>query len=195
MEIIPSNNGLKLENRIFSFTGDRWGGKTMLASIFASFDDYKKVYCNYDLKLFKPVTRFKDFDLYSKLDFDDISKKLLIFDEGGINANARNFQGKLNKLLSYFIFVSRKFNIDCLFITQDFDTFEKNIRRQTNFLFEISNNLPSHLNVEIWKMKRGEQVAFFGEYEIKALEIMQNQKITYDTRDLSGFEDKLKDFL
>jgi hypothetical protein len=127
----------------------------MLSSILGSFDNYKKVYSNFSLNYKnKPVIRYKDFDLYRKIDFDDLDKKLLIFDEGGINANSRNFQSKINKLLSFFIFVSRKFNIDCIFITQDFETFEKNIRRQTNYLFEITNHLPHFIQAEIWKMKR-----------------------------------------
>ncbi len=187
---------MKLENIVFAFVGDRGSGKTMLSSIAWSLPEYKQVFSNFQLEYKnKPTIQYKDFDLYWKLDKDNLDKKLLIFDEGWINANSRNFQAKLNKLLSYFIFVSRKFNIDLIFITQDFDTFDKNIRRQTNYLFEITNHLPNYIEAEIWKMKRGEKIAFLWDYEIKALELLELQGISYDTRDLSGFEDKIKEFL
>ena len=187
---------MKLENRVFAFVWDRGSGKTMLASIIWSFWEYRQVFSNYELTYRnKPALRYKDFDLYKKLDFDNLDKKLLIFDEGWINANSRNFQSKINKLLSYFIFVSRKFNIDCVFITQDFETFDKNIRRQTNFLFEINNFLPSYIQADIWKMKYWEKQTFLGEYEIKSLEIMEIKGVEYDTRDLTGFEEKIKEFL
>ena len=185
-----------LENKIFAFIWDRGSWKTMLSSIFGEFENYKQVFSNFSLKYKnKKVIRYKDFELYKKLDFDDLSKKLLIFDEGGVNANSRSFASKINKLLSYFMFVSRKFNIDCVFITQDFETFDKNIRRQTNFLFEISNQLPFAINAEIWKMKNWQKTVFMWDYQIKALEIMELEKISYDTRDLTGFEDKIKEFL
>jgi hypothetical protein len=187
---------MKLENNVFSFIGNRWSWKTMFASIFWYLWPYKQVFSNYELKYKnKEVIRYKDFDLYKKIDFENLDRKLLIFDEWWINANSRNFASKVNKLLSFFIFVSRKFNMDCVFITQDFETFDKNIRRQTNYMFEISNHLPHYIKTTNWKMKNWEKILLLWEFEIKALEILENYKIKYDTRDLSWFEEKLKEFL
>lgn len=190
-----TNNNNILTNKVYAFIWSRWSWKTMLSSIIWKFKPYKKVYSNFELQYKnKEVIRYKDFDLYDKVKTTDLEKKLLIFDEGGINANSRNFASKINKLLSFFIFVSRKYNIDIIFISQDFETFDKNIRRQTDFLFEIKSFLPKNIDATIWKMEYWQKKFMIGTYSIDTLKLLENYNIKYDTRDLSGFEEKLKTF-
>ncbi len=188
------NNNI-LTNKVYAFIWSRWSWKTMLSSVIWNFKPYKKVFSNFDLNYKnKEVVRYRDFDLYDKVKTTDLEKKLLIFDEWWINANSRNFASKINKLLSFFIFVSRKYNIDIIFISQDFETFDKNIRRQTDFLFEIKSFLPKNIDTTIWKMEYWQKKFMLGTYSIDTLKLLENYNIKYDTRDLSGFEEKLKTF-
>lgn len=188
-------NNIVLKNNIYTFIWKRWSWKTMLASIWGYLDEYKLVYSNFSLKYKdKKVLSFEDFDLYKKIDSNNLQKKLLIFDEWGINANSRNFASKINKLLSFFIFISRKFNIDVIFITQDFETIDVNLRRQTDYLVEVVGGLPRYIEYNIFNIKKGIPKEIRGTYTIEALRVLDLYNINYDTRDLSGFEKKLKEF-
>jgi len=185
-----------LQNNIYTFIWKRWAGKTMLSSIWWSFDEYKYIFCNYELTYKnKKVIRFKDFDLYKKIDEDDLSKKLLIFDEWGINVNSRNFQSQMNKLLSFFIFISRKYNIDIIFITQDFETLDINIRRQTDYLIKVEWWLPKYIQYSIYNIEKWFPKNIRWTYTIDALKVLDLLNIKYDTRDLSGFDKKIKEFI
>lgn len=193
---------MKLENKVFTFIGKRWAGKTMLASSFIFFyddvdyNDYTTIFCNYSLDIKgKKIIRFKDFDLYKKLDKTDDKKKLLIFDEWWVNANSRNFASTINKLLSMFIFVSRKFNIDIVFITQSFSTIDINIRKQTDLLVEVKGWLPKYINFDIWSIKDGIPKTVIGSYDYDALTWLKLFNIKYDTKDLSGFDEQIKQYI
>lgn len=181
-----------LQNNIYTFTGKRGSWKTMLASIWWSFSNYKIVYSNFELSYKdKSVINFEDFDLFNKLD-ESLVKKLIIFDEWWVNQNARNFQSKINKLIWMFTFVSRKYNADFIFITQDFTTIDKMIRGQTDYVIEVEGGLPKYIQYSIygitwwiiWKLR--------WTYTIDWLQALDIYKISYNTRDLSGFDNQLK---
>ena len=185
-----------LQNNIFTFIWKRGAGKTMLASIFGNMEEYKIVYSNFTLQYKdKKVINFEDFDLYKKIDENDLSKKILLFDEWWINANSRNFQSTINKLLSFFIFISRKFNIDVVFITQDFETIDINIRRQTDYLIDVEGGLPRYIQYSVYNLKKWVPKTLRWTYTIDALRALKLFYIKYDTRDLSGFDKKMKDFI
>jgi len=184
---------MKLENNIFVIEWKRGAGKTLTAStLFAP--NYQNILVNYELIIPKKnIIKYKNIDIFKYLSFSDLSKKLIIFDEWGINASNRESMSKRNKILSFFVMVSRKFNADLLVILQDFEDVDKKIRKQTDYKIEIKKIWEKQL-LNIWQMDFWKE-KFLNSFEFDGLTAMKKLNIYYDTRDLSGFKERLEELL
>ncbi len=187
-----------LKNKIFLVEWKRGAWKTMLSSIWWSFPDYGQVYANYQLNYnHKKVINYTDvFEFYGKLNKDKFKKKeLLLFDEWWMNANSRAFHNKKNKIIWFLAQISRKFNLDVLFIVQDFFDIDVMIRRQIDYKLYVTNLLPYALSVDVYNTTRWQENNLISTYTVDALTALNQFNIDYDTQDLSGFDDKIKEFI
>lgn len=135
-------------------TWKEWSGKTMIATILWSF--YSNIVSNYDIfqnekkinKTFENVTDLIDLPFSKK-------KGVIIFDEMWVNANARESMWSANILLSKFIVVSRKTNMDIIFIGQRDWMIDKNVRQAAHWKIEMYSYFlrPDYLMFK-WRVKK-----------------------------------------
>lgn len=164
-------------NEIILIIGRMWSWKTLISVCLS--ENYLRVYAN--LKIIK---KWKQKNFYIEK-IEDIKKIkysktrwLVILDEAGLNMNARRSQSKNNMDITEFIILSRKRNLDLIFISQKDFFVDKNLRELAQIKIEMK-----------WKNREWifeyEAKDFYDNflwyYNLDLIWFLKNNKLEYNT--------------
>lgn len=88
---------------------------------------YKRVLCNYYIKGCYKLD-------FQRLGIDDMSDSLILIDEITLEADSRSFKTFQQHTKEFFI-LHRKYNIDVIYVTQQWDAVDRKIRELTENLY------------------------------------------------------------
>lgn len=177
-----------IKTRIISIYWLPWEWKTFFASFISFF--YKRIYSNVDFfQNWKKrnITIKTLLDLETKIKYDD-EVWLLIIDETGANANARDSMSEKNKFYWRLAMYCRKYNINIIVISQLERMQDVYFREMSFFHFEMRSFFtgPNYLLFESTIKDR-----FWNILAVKQFDLIAFSKLckyTYNTLDKSLIE-------
>jgi len=198
-----------ISNKITAIVGKPGAWKTALSTIIAGIWinswDYKRIYSNYEIKWIPKniqYTKLKGKEDLDKLENLDINKKippkwLLILDEAGRNLSSRNYNSIINKMFSSFLMISRKANLDIIWIAQRFGSVDVNYRALVEYMWKPKvwgKDWKTNLSAILYKnkMELDDKLNLKPIKKIKVNDIglrFSELWISYNTRDVANLEE------
>ena len=198
-----------ISNRITAIVGKPGAWKTALSTIIAGIGikagDYKRIYTNYEIKWIPKNIFYKR--LQGKTDLEELEnlninakippKGILILDEAGRNLSSRNYNSIINKMFSSFLMISRKANLDIIWIAQRFGSVDVNYRALVEYLRKPKTRQKdgkTNISAILYKnkMELDDKLNLKPIKKIKIKDINKTFKdlwISYNTRDVANLED------
>ncbi len=189
----------KLDNIIIGIFAPPGEGKTLLATLIAWAYDF--VWAVYDIHWHDNFYRIRDYTDIENLKiirkWVNIKKKwLLIIDEVNVNFSNQNFQSKSNKWMWKFLMLSRKLNLDVMFVWQRAGWADKVIREMCRQTWAIRKFEKSNGDLDIivncwtnkwwlWNLDWERHVLTKRKTYRSCLETLKLMWLSYDTTDLS----------
>lgn len=197
-------------NKVIFFCWDRWTWKTMFATILAWAQKNLKFLCNYKINSCNCI-KIESYDsllnqLKQKKQQWNKERRVIILDESQKDLNSRSFTSKNNNKILQFIVESRKYSSDVIFIWQNFEWIDKQIREQADFVFQFLNyenrQKESNNDVNLWfivkkrrlwnvNLKTQEEENFLSNFEniwniwkINWIKVLQELKVSYNSEEL-----------
>lgn len=189
----------KLDNTIIWIFAPPGEWKTLLATLIAWAYDF--VWAVYNIEGHENFYRIRDYTDIENLKiirkWKNIKKKwILIIDEVNVNFWNQNFQSKSNKWMGKFLMLSRKLNLDVLFVWQRSWWADKVIREMCRQTWAIRKFEKSNWDLDVivncWTNKWGVGNMDWEKYVLtkrktfkNCLETLKVMWLSYDTTDLS----------
>lgn len=183
-----------IQTKIILIKWKEWSGKTMFGVYIAS--HYDRIISNIDIyEDWKKINQsFNTIADLVDLPFNPV-RWVIVFDEVGINANSRQSMTYENVLLSKFIALSRKTNLNLIFIWQREWMIDKNIKEAAHWKFDMYSyfSWPNYIK---FKIKLYKIDNWWNEYLTKImgfdwLRRMKQNGISYNTLEKSDLSDTM----
>ncbi len=198
-----------ISNKITAIVWKPWAGKTALSTIliwiWVKSWDYKRVYTNYEIKWIPKNVKYTK--LKWKTDLDELEnldinakippKGILVLDEAGRNLSSRNYNSIINKMFSSFLMISRKANLDIIWIAQRFGSVDVNYRALVEYMWKPKiwqKDWKTNINAILYKnkMELDDKLNLKPIKKIKIKDISKTFRdiwVKYNTRDVANLED------
>lgn len=186
-----------IQNKLVYILGKPGKGKTFCAVFVASF--YNRIYSNFEIlkngrKINKDIKTIKD---ATEIDYND-EKWIIVLDELGINNNSRRSMTNDNMELNELPMLSRKKNVDILYLAQLSFLGDKVFREMANFEFKMNSWFDGKDHLMFWAdiYTRDEWKSFFHKSVLMDLmEFSVLTGVTYNSLEESRMTKKAKTFV
>jgi len=172
------------------------GGKTTIALELAYENRRKRIYSNFSIFLnWKQINRpIKGASDVTNIRFSK-EPGIILIDEAGINANSKDWRSKDNRELIEVLFLVRKYNCSCCWISQRFWSIDVNARELSDLVIKMSK---IRRNGKHPIFKATKQKCIWNNIEmdsihiIDTIEMMKFDNLTYNTLETARFTSGLE---
>jgi len=184
---------MEIDNKIIIVYWKMWQGKTLIALLMSVLDFSNRIYSNIAIHVKnKQISQ----DINDRASIEKISFSptpwIIIIDEGWINFNARRSSSSDNQFISELVFLSRKKNCSMLFISQRFESLDKNVKTLSDLILKMHKlriNWKLFFEVEKQKFIKSNLLTI-QKFKVDILEIFNIKDIKYNTLESSKLDVK-----